>query len=154
MLERKQLTSTYGDISRFFNRCSTATGTLSRSVTLQPEVIRKETASPPLPTWIGPSDTPSLPPYALTPRPGWQGATMQLPQSVPIPVAGSQSSTKAADELVLKAQNDFRNEKSLLETVIVEAGHEAIFYPKFHCELNYIEYYWAALKRFTRENCK
>jgi len=55
---------------------------------------------------------------------------------------------------ILEAQHDFRNEKSLLETVIVEAGHEAIFYPKFHCELNYIEYYWAALKRFTRENCK
>ena len=44
--------------------------------------------------------------------------------------------------------------KKLLETIIVQAGHEAIFYPKFHCELNYIEFYWAALKRYTRENCK
>ena len=52
---------------------------------------------------------------------------------------------------ILEAQEDFRNEKSLLETVIVEAGHEAIFYPKFHCELNYIEYYWGAVKRSTRK---
>ena len=34
----------------------------------------------------------------------------------------------------------------MLETIILEAGHEVIFYAKFHCEFNYIEYYWAALK--------
>jgi hypothetical protein len=55
---------------------------------------------------------------------------------------------------ILEAEDDFRNEVSLLETVIRAAGHEVIFYPKFHCELNYIEYYWAALKRYTRENCR
>ena len=55
---------------------------------------------------------------------------------------------------ILEDQDDFRNEISLLETIIQQSGHEVIFYPKFHCELNYIEYYWAALKRYTRENCK
>ena len=55
---------------------------------------------------------------------------------------------------ILEAEEDFQNEISLLETVIQAAGHEVIFYPKFHCELNYIEYYWAALKRYTRDNCK
>ena len=40
----------------------------------------------------------------------------------------------------------------MLENTIIEAGHEVIFYAKFHCELNYIEYY--ALKRYTRANCQ
>lgn len=41
----------------------------------------------------------------------------------------------------------------MLETVITAAGHEVIIYPKFHCELNYIEYFWAAVKCYTGENC-
>jgi hypothetical protein len=49
---------------------------------------------------------------------------------------------------ILKAQDDFKNEVSLLKTIICQAGHEVIFYPKFHCELNYIEYYWAELNRY------
>ena len=55
---------------------------------------------------------------------------------------------------ILEAESDFRDEISLLESIIKAAGHEVIFYPKFHCELNYIEYYWAALKRYTRDNCQ
>ena len=41
---------------------------------------------------------------------------------------------------ILEAQQDFQEEKSMLEHIITAAGHEVIFYPKFHCELNYIEY--------------
>ena len=52
---------------------------------------------------------------------------------------------------ILQAEPDFLAEKSLLETVIDKAGYEAVFYPKFHCKLNYIEYYGAALKRYTRD---
>ncbi|KAA8905878.1 hypothetical protein FN846DRAFT_919271 [Sphaerosporella brunnea] len=53
-----------------------------------------------------------------------------------------------------KLKMTLKNEVSLLETIIREAGHEVIFCPKFHRELNYIEYYWAELKRYTRANCK
>jgi hypothetical protein len=55
---------------------------------------------------------------------------------------------------ILEAQDNFLNEGSLLETVILAVGHEIIFYPKFHYELNYIEYYQGRLKRYTRDNCK
>ena len=53
----------------------------------------------------------------------------------------------------MENQPDFQNEKSRLEIEIVQRGHECLFYPKFHCELNYIEYFWAAVKRYKRENC-
>jgi hypothetical protein len=40
---------------------------------------------------------------------------------------------------LLSKQDDFANQPSMLATLIREAGHECIFLPKFHCELNPIE---------------
>ena len=54
---------------------------------------------------------------------------------------------------IMSLQPDFLAQKSELETVIEEAEHKCIFYPKFHCELNFIEMYWGAAKRYTREHC-
>ena len=55
---------------------------------------------------------------------------------------------------VLAAEPDFQaHQMSLLEQAITDAGHSVLFYPKFHCELNAIEYYWGAAKHYTRENC-
>ena len=34
--------------------------------------------------------------------------------------------------------------------MVEERGHIAFFLPKFHCELNYIELYWAQVKHKTR----
>ncbi|GBB98124.1 hypothetical protein RclHR1_31400002 [Rhizophagus clarus] len=51
---------------------------------------------------------------------------------------------------VLAAQEDFLNQKPILQEVIEGLGHKVIFYPKFHCELNYIEMYWRASKRYAR----
>ncbi|KIJ50479.1 hypothetical protein M422DRAFT_159765, partial [Sphaerobolus stellatus SS14] len=43
-------------------------------------------------------------------------------------------------------------QKSLVQEVIEEAGHLCIFLPKFHCELNFIEFFWGAVKRYLREH--
>ena len=55
---------------------------------------------------------------------------------------------------LLSIQEDFRAQKSLVEEVIEEAGHLVLLYPKFHCELNWIEYFWGAAKWYTRKHCR
>jgi len=54
---------------------------------------------------------------------------------------------------IISLQPDFLAQRSELETIIEKAGHKCIFYPKFHCELNFIEMYWGATKKYTREHC-
>ena len=54
---------------------------------------------------------------------------------------------------ILSLQPDFLAQKSKLQVEIEKCGHKCIFYPKYHCELNYIEMYWGASKRYARENC-
>ena len=53
---------------------------------------------------------------------------------------------------LLGAQPDFQNEPTSLER-IVGARHWPLFLPKFHCELNWIERYWGAAKRYCRKHC-
>ena len=62
------------------------------------------------------------------------------------------SSVKGA-KYELDSHHDFLNEKIWLQEVVESAGHEMIFYPKFHCELNYIEMVWAYVKRDLRSKC-
>jgi hypothetical protein len=54
---------------------------------------------------------------------------------------------------ILNLQPDFAEQHSLVQEVIEAAGHLCIFLPKFHCELNFIEFFWGAVKRYLRENC-
>ena len=53
----------------------------------------------------------------------------------------------------IKSQPDFKEQQSLVQETIEAAGHYCIFLPKYHCELNFIEYFWGAVKKFIRDNC-
>jgi hypothetical protein len=55
---------------------------------------------------------------------------------------------------LLFTQPDFENQKSHLEEYITSRGHICDFYPKYHCELNFIEQYWGAAKLIYRTSPK
>ncbi|KAF8154659.1 hypothetical protein B0H34DRAFT_661116 [Crassisporium funariophilum] len=55
---------------------------------------------------------------------------------------------------LLFTQPDFVNQKSHLEELITSRGHICDFYPKYHCELNFIEQYWGAAKLRYRSSPK
>lgn len=55
---------------------------------------------------------------------------------------------------LLCEQPDFLEQKEWLQDVIEKHdGFRIDFYPKFHCEFNFIEMFWAACKSYTRRNC-
>ena len=54
---------------------------------------------------------------------------------------------------VLEAEMYFQDQKGRLEEEVEALGHHVLFYPKFHCELSFIERYWCRAKWFARENC-
>ena len=45
---------------------------------------------------------------------------------------------------IISLQPDFLAQRSALDEMIENSGHVCIFFPKFHCELNFIERYWGA----------
>ncbi|CAB4474979.1 unnamed protein product [Rhizophagus irregularis] len=51
---------------------------------------------------------------------------------------------------VMSLEPDFLAQKGAIAEIIKKAGHKCIFYPKFHCELNFIERYWG-LQRGMQE---
>jgi len=55
---------------------------------------------------------------------------------------------------VLATQLDFLQQRGRLEEELEAAHQLVIFYPKFHCELNFIERFWCASKWYARENCE
>ncbi|OAX34548.1 hypothetical protein K503DRAFT_747250 [Rhizopogon vinicolor AM-OR11-026] len=46
-----------------------------------------------------------------------------------------------------------RGHSSIVAEIIENTGHLCIFLPKFHCELNFVEYFWGKVKKYFRDNC-
>ena len=47
---------------------------------------------------------------------------------------------------LLFLQPDFMSQKSQVQELVESCGHLCDFYPKYHCELNFIEQYWGVAK--------
>jgi hypothetical protein len=54
---------------------------------------------------------------------------------------------------ILERQPNFQLQKSLVQEVIEAAGHLCIFLSKFHCKLNFIEFFWGLVKKYLCDNC-
>ena len=61
--------------------------------------------------------------------------------------------TDCCAKRILDLQPDFQEQKSLVHETIEAAGHLCIMLPKYHCELNFIEFFWGAMKKYLHEHC-
>ena len=62
-------------------------------------------------------------------------------------------SNTCCNKRILELQPDFMEQKSLVQETIEAAGHLCLFLPKFHCELNPIEYFWGTVKKHLHDHC-
>ena len=65
---------------------------------------------------------------------------------------GINCTTLKKDDMIkiLSQHDDFRDEKTIVESFLLAKGHYVMFFPKFHCE---IERVWAQVKCYTRAHC-
>ena len=70
--------------------------------------------------------------------------------------SGGQCKSGATDccaQRILDLQPNFQEQQSLVQEVIEAAGHLCNFLLKFHCELNFIEFFWGAVKKYLWTHC-
>src|SRR5467141_3418476 len=73
---------------------------------------------------------------------------------VPCRTIGSPCESKSCcAETLLANQPDFLEQECQIMAIVKAAGHLCLFLPKYHCELNIIEFFWGATKNHTRECC-
>jgi transposase len=63
------------------------------------------------------------------------------------------NNSRCCARYVLSQQPDFLEQKSWLQETCEANDLLCIFYPKFHCELNFIELVWGWLKSYLRKRC-
>jgi len=70
------------------------------------------------------------------------------------PACRHASNANCCARALLSSQPDFQAQKCQLQETLEAAGYQVIFYPAFHCELNFIEYFWGRAKVYTRSHCE
>ncbi|KAF5337676.1 hypothetical protein D9758_013007 [Tetrapyrgos nigripes] len=105
-----------------------------------------------------PNDHPTYPGYfkgseqIIKERGLWSTDGSSLNASCPKTCFEDRTNLRCCCRKVLFYQSDFVNQKSAVQEYIESRGHLCEYYPKFHCELNYIELYWGRSK-LTYRRC-
>ncbi|RPB03050.1 hypothetical protein L873DRAFT_1841383 [Choiromyces venosus 120613-1] len=60
------------------------------------------------------------------------------------------SNASCCAHALLSSQLDFQQQKGELQGTIEAVGYQVIFYPVYHCELNFNEYFWGRAKLYAR----
>ena len=61
--------------------------------------------------------------------------------------------SKCCATYVASKEPDFLAQKSYLAETVENEGFNIMFYPKYNCELNYIELVWGWIQRYHRDTC-
>ena len=64
------------------------------------------------------------------------------------------SNASCCARALLSSQANFKQQKGELQETIEAAGYQVIFYPVYHCELNFIVYFWGRAKLYSRAHCE
>ena len=54
---------------------------------------------------------------------------------------------------ILEYQPNFQAQKWLVQETIKALGHLCLILLKFHCELNFIKFFWGVIKQYLRDSC-
>jgi len=63
------------------------------------------------------------------------------------------SNASSCARALLSPQPAFQAQKGELQETIEAAGHLVKFYPVYHWELNFIEYFWGPAKMYAIAHC-
>ncbi len=75
------------------------------------------------------------------------------PQQYTIPATDPTCSKQCCARYCLMNEPDFLEQREWIREVIENRVHYIIYYPKYHCELNFIERIWGYMKARIRKEC-
>ena len=70
-----------------------------------------------------------------------------------VEISEGRLSVKCCASYVLSNEPDLLSQEEWLTEVVHDAGFSILFYPKYHCELNFIEMIWGWTKSHHRRTC-
>jgi hypothetical protein len=89
----------------------------------------------------------------LIEREEWEPGMVLLCKACEDPLFTGPKVYKCCSRTLLASHEDFKQSVPWLQEVAAARGHDIFFFPKFHCELNFIEMIWAYIKAHLRKIC-